>query len=147
MKKIANILFVVFLVIYGTTYYLEVLSQSKSIEDHAMITLIYFSLLILSIISVVIDIRKWTVNKENISIPWSSAKKPLIFLLLLTGYLILIPILGYFVSSLIFFVVVAYWLKSKKWKELLLVPVVLLIIVYFVFVVLLDQRIISGYLL
>jgi len=145
MKHIGNVVLVLFFVGYGAFYYLEVLSQASRFEHHAMITFIFVALAILALISLVGDVRALIKNKEPMGFAWVSEKKPIVFLVAMTLYLVFIPVLGFFLSSFIFFVSIAVWMGSRKWKEYFLVPVVMLGVVYVLFIVLLGQRITSGF--
>lgn len=144
MKHIGNIALVLFFVGYGTFYYLNVLSQASRIEHHATITFIFVALAILALISLIIDVRALVKDRKAVGFAWVDEKKPFVFLVAMVLYLILIPYLGFFVSSFGFFVSIAVWMGSRKWKEYFLVPVVMLGVVYVLFVVLLGQRIASG---
>ncbi|SFB37763.1 Tripartite tricarboxylate transporter TctB family protein [Lentibacillus halodurans] len=144
MKYLGNIIFVIFLVGFGIVYYLEVLAQARDFEHHAMISIIFAVLVLLAMLSVISDVRSWLKESEKINISWSNFKKPLVFLILMSGYLAAVNILGFFTASFIFFIITAFWLGARNWKELILVPAVILTLTYWLFVVFLNQRVISG---
>jgi hypothetical protein len=146
MKYIGNIIIVLFLLAYSTVYYIEVIIQAKKFEDHAVISIAYIALVIFSLTMIILDLKKWLKSREQFVISWSQAKKPIFFFAMLTGYLVSIYFLGFFTSSFMFFIVAAYWLGSRNWKELILIPLVILTVVYALFVVFLNQRIVSGFL-
>ncbi len=57
------------------------------------------------------------------------------------GYIVLLPILGYFTSSALFFITLTLLLGYREWKKILLTITLFLGFVYFVFIVLFERPI------
>lgn len=57
------------------------------------------------------------------------------------GYIVLLPILGYFTSSALFFISLTLILGYREWKKILLTITLFLGFVYFVFIVLFERPI------
>lgn len=57
------------------------------------------------------------------------------------GYIVLLPILGYFTSSTLFFISLTLLLDYREWKKILLTITLFLGFVYFVFIVLFERPI------
>ena len=148
MGYIANIIFLLVLVIYTVYYYFDTLSLKHLEEKMVVITIaaVFICAVLINIIQIIKDMKND--SKENV-IPKINLKKTfsdrrLIFLLFTVAYLILIKILGFFISSFIYFLFLSRLLGEKRFKVLLGVPVIMLGVIFIFFVMFLGIHLPKG---
>jgi hypothetical protein len=148
-RELKNIIFLVFISVFITIYYFDVQGLPQPEEKNLVIFLIW-GIGILIVIEMIRSIIKGVKNKSNddnsffqdVSEWIKSRQAILVFSIVL--YIILIPYIGFFVTSILFTVILNILLKSRKVWELTILPIVLLLFIYVLFVVLLGIHLPTG---
>ncbi|MFG6117985.1 tripartite tricarboxylate transporter TctB family protein [Thalassobacillus sp. B23F22_16] len=77
---------------------------------------------------------------------WGKSKEA-ILVYSVVGYVALIPVIGFFVTSFVFVLVLNLVLKNRKWWESIIIPTILLIAVYIMFVWFLGVDLPQGFII
>ncbi len=148
--ELKNLLFLGLVAAFGILYYFDVQTLPQAEERH-LVVLVFWGLMILVGIEVIKSVVRMVKDKgregsfSQDMITWVKSKQAiLVFAFLL--YIASIPMVGFFVSSLLFILLLNYLLRSRSVWELFILPVILLAFVYIVFVQLLGVKLPSGFL-
>lgn len=155
-NRIANILFLLVIIVFSVRYYIQV-QALPTYEEREVVGIVFWLLMFFVIIEICSMVSKSLSGKDRIhkgKISLSSFKKvkslicsndkDLILLLISLAYLPAILILGFFISSFVFFAVLSYALGSRSAKELILTPSIILVVIYVFFVTLLNSKFPKG---
>ncbi|QQK77813.1 tripartite tricarboxylate transporter TctB family protein [Salicibibacter cibarius] len=159
-QRIASLILLLFFLSFGLVYYLDVRTLPE-FEERLIIDLLFWlliPLLALEASKIIYGIIKNKKCEKNGNVTKGSkvgirtllyklaSNKQFVLVVFLVFYLLIIPYLGFFATSLIFLVTLNLYLGSAKIKEFLFIPLVTLAVSYFVFVFFLDVRLPSGFL-
>jgi hypothetical protein len=153
---IANILFLLVVIVFSVRYYIQV-QALPTYEEREVVGIVFWLLMFFVIVEMISIVSKFLSGKDHIpqgKISFSPFKKlknsifsrdkDLILLLISFAYLPAIFMVGFFTSSFIFFAVLNYALGSKSTKELILTPSLVLGVIYLFFVILLNSKFPKG---
>ncbi|GAB3797613.1 tripartite tricarboxylate transporter TctB family protein [Virgibacillus kimchii] len=152
--NIGNYLLLIIIGAFGLYYFLDVRSLPNP-QERVIVEILFWVLVVLLAIEASRTTYKlWKENKnennkqsiKSILKGWI-LNKPVMLFVGLSLYILLLPIIGFFVTSAIFLVTYNYLLGSKKLWELTLLPIAILISVYILFVLVLDVRLPDGFLI
>lgn len=131
------------------------LVQAKEFPERAALFpyLILGLILFFSVLLLINGIRKTTMRKKNIDVPsaddeerltFEMIKMPVLLLVTVTAYVVLINILGFFVSTALFMIGILYLLKLRSLKTYVLTISFMLLFIYLLFVKLLHVFLPTG---
>ncbi|MGP4079987.1 tripartite tricarboxylate transporter TctB family protein [Pseudalkalibacillus sp. R45] len=148
--ELKNILFLLGIGSFALFYFLDVKNLPDPQEKN-LVTMLIIGLAVLLTIeasrSIYKGIRKKNQEKMSTFKGWRLwiKNKQIILVFSLIGYVILVPIIGFFVTTLGFVLLMNLLLENRKWWEMTVLPFVLLLIVYTMFVWLLGVDLPQGY--
>ncbi len=145
-----NYLFAVVALIFSCVYWLSAKDlPAKSIDFPKAIFVVLIPLFIWNGVNSVLEFRKTLKDentpeekKWNCSLNITSSK--VIVTLITAVYTLLIPVLGFFVCTVIYLAVLAFYLGIRKPVSLILFTILFTAVVYGVFVMWLQVRMPSG---
>ncbi|EZH64173.1 hypothetical protein DH09_00090 (plasmid) [Bacillaceae bacterium JMAK1] len=149
--EMKQFLFLFFVGSFTAYYYMDVQSLSEP-EERILVEVIAGGLMILIVLRGSFSVFKMIRlrNDETSFIQdfviWIKDKQAML-LLSFVLYVIFIPILGFFSSTILFFIGLNYYLKSRKVWEMTLLPIIVLSIIYLIFVFFLQVNIPTGLLI
>lgn len=151
MKKIGNIIFLIFVVIISTAYYFDV-SGLPDIEERIYVYFLYWALLILILIEIVKNIKEILAEKNEDDTNIINYFKGLSILknkqIILGGslviYVVMTQYIGFFISSFMYFIGLTYFLGTRGIKGVIVVPAGLCVVIYILFVSLLGINLPQG---
>lgn len=143
--KIGNLTLLLVIGLFGVAYFFEV--QRLPLPEERLIVGILALLLVVLLaaeagrtIYKMVAERKSKEEKNHNGLD----AKLLVLLVSFTGYVLLFPWLGFFVTSLIFLTGLTVFLGSRNFWEYLTIPLGLLVLVYYIFAHLLHVRFPKG---
>jgi len=150
-ERIGNIIFLLVITAFAFIYYLDVMSLPHREEKIVVFTLFWLLIVFVSIniVQLFMEYRKSEQdekiqNKNNKKAHVLKDDKRLILLISLVIYVLLVKIIGFFVTSFLFFIVLSWLLGTRKISTLIFVPSVIVMLTYFFFVKLLNVNIPTG---
>ncbi|UTR12052.1 tripartite tricarboxylate transporter TctB family protein [Evansella sp. LMS18] len=151
LKETGNLLLLVVILGLGTAYYFDVLTLPNR-EEQLIVKILFYLLIILVLFEFSKSLFKFAAGrkkqdrskKQLQDLRTLLTNKPMILSLMMIGYLVLIPLIGFFVSSFVFLLFLNFHLGNRKVKELFVIPGAVLIFTYFLFVQLLNIRLPAG---
>ncbi|GAK03001.1 hypothetical protein JCM19037_1278 [Geomicrobium sp. JCM 19037] len=149
--EIKNLLFLFAIGAFTVYYYLDVQALPEP-EERILVEVISGGLFILLgirgswSIYKIIRLRNDETSFLQDILTWLKNKQAMLLLSFIL-YVIFIPILGFFTSTVLFFIGINYYLKSRKWWEMTILPVVVISLIYFIFVFFLQVNIPTGLLI
>ncbi|WP_040978501.1 tripartite tricarboxylate transporter TctB family protein [Oceanobacillus jeddahense] len=147
--EIKNILFLIVIGVFCGFYYLDILSLPQP-EEKNLVMFLIGGITIFLVLELGRSIYRGLKNKYDYKSSFLQDIKTWIksgqFILVVSTilYVIFMPIIGFFVASLLFTVLLNYSLNSRKIWELTVLPVGLLVLIYFLFVMLLGINLPTG---
>lgn len=150
--EIKNILFLIAIAVFSIFYYLDV-RQLPEPEERSLVVILLIGLGILLIVETGRSIVRGIKNRKDENntsffqdlVKWLKGRQSLL-LISMIAYVILIPIIGFYVTSFLFIVFLNYFLESRKIWELTVLPLVLLLLIYLLFNVFLGVNLPEGFL-
>ncbi|MFD1414515.1 tripartite tricarboxylate transporter TctB family protein [Oceanobacillus jeddahense] len=147
--EIKNILFLIVIGVFCGFYYLDILSLPQPEEKNLVIFLIG-GITIFLVLELGRSIYRGLKNKydhksslfQDIK-AWIKSRQ-FILVVNVILYVIFVPIIGFFIATLLFIALLNYLLNSRKIWEITLLPIVLLILIYLLFVTLLGINLPTG---
>ena len=148
-QELKNIAFLVVIGVFVTIYYFDVQSLPQP-EEKNLVNFLVLGISIFIIIEIGKSIVKGIKNKSDDKnsflqdlMEWVKSRQ-FILVISIVLYVTLIPLIGFFITSILFTVVLNYLLESRKLWELTILPIILLIFIYLLFVVLLNINLPRG---
>jgi putative tricarboxylic transport membrane protein len=153
-QRIGNLLFISAVGLFGLIYFLDV-QRLPEAEERTVVDILFWILLVLlameasrTLYLMVKDaktkVHAVEIKKAKERIQDGLSNKSIILMIFFIIYVMLIPKVGFFVSSFLFVMLLKYYLGSRKLWELVLIPTGLLSIVYLIFVKLLLIKLPPG---
>lgn len=151
-EKTGNLILILILGGFGLYYFLDVRSLPNA-EERLIVENLFWFLVVLLVIEASRTIyqiwrdrkkeKKMENSLQNLIKAWLF-NKPVMLMVGLTVYIILFPLIGFFVTSFLFLVGFSFFLGSRKFWELSVIPVISLAFLYFIFVYFLEIRLPKG---
>ncbi|WP_157843107.1 tripartite tricarboxylate transporter TctB family protein [Bacillus sp. FJAT-44742] len=147
-QEIKNILFLVVIAAFGLYYYLDVQTLPEQ-EERQLVELVSWGLAVVLLFETTRSLIKILVlRKDNTSFikdikNWLRSRQALLVLSFII-YIIAIPQVGFFVSSILFFIGLNFLLNSRKWWEFTILPGSIMLIIYVVFIEFLGVNLPHG---
>lgn len=151
VHEIKNILFLIAIAVFSFVYYLDVRKLPEP-EEKNLVLMLLMGLGILLVVETGRSLIRGFKNKNEGKtaffkdfMDWFKGKQALL-LISVVVYVILTPIIGFFVTSFLLLVFLNYRLESRKIWELIVIPLVLLLLIYVLFHILLGVDLPKGFL-
>jgi len=145
MKVHKNIASSTFLVILSIVIYLLIPHQiavetdsiinARLVPKFTIILMFLFSLILL--IKSIINAKRNPSEDDKITINFKEEIRVLLLLFFLFGYVVIMPLVGFIISSLIVAILVLVMMKVKKWTYYLS-TIIAVFIIYYIFTILLN---------
>ncbi|MBV1757642.1 MAG: tripartite tricarboxylate transporter TctB family protein [Dethiosulfatibacter sp.] len=126
--------------------------EEAALNISAFPMIVSLALIIFSLFNVTMGIKKTRELNMKIElgedvikeISIERLKYPLICIIFMTAYVILIPTIGFFVSSMVFLFAFIYYLGYRKPFKILAIIIGMEVFIYYLFVVVLNTRLPKG---
>jgi len=147
-NNIIRIFFPIVIYIYMITYFIE----ARNIGGWAdiLVNPVFYVATFCFIIIIINEIRStFRGDPENdqrrvVSADWPVIRKQIFFIIGLILYLLLMPTIGFIVSTILFLLVLLYILETRNVFVLLGIPVGMSLVIFYIFTVYLRVRLPSG---
>lgn len=148
-RSVGKILFLIFIFLFSLRYYLECRKLTE-VSENLTISYVFGILTLFLAYELVVQTRK-AIQDKTLKNPFHAGtikkvfQEKFIHLLLVLGiYIILIPVMGFFVTSFFIYCAISYLLGARSVTRIIAQGALVLLVTYSVFVIILNLSFPQG---